>query len=77
MKGLEKRARVRAGPEDLTKDAKSLQEWYDSHGIGERYGNTELSDDPPLLIIGCLVKYSQRMKSIVKLRLKPYGNTWA
>jgi len=52
--------------------AKSKFEWFQSLSLGELYGDVELPDEMPLLIIGCLVRYSQRMKSIVRLRLKPY-----
>lgn len=58
--------------EGLAKDWKSQQEWFDSLSLGELYGHLELSNEMPLLIIGCLVRISRRSMSIVKLRLKSY-----
>jgi len=58
--------------EDLAKDAKSAQARFDSLSLGERYGDIQTSGEKPLIIISCGVRYSQRMISIVKLRLKPY-----
>lgn len=60
--------------EDLVnpRNVKSLLEWFDSLGLGERYGDIQTSDEKPLIIISCGVRYNQRMISIVKLRLKPY-----
>jgi len=54
------------------RNVKSLREWFESLPLSALYGNVEIPDESPLLIIGCLVRYSQRTTSIVRLRLKPY-----
>lgn len=58
--------------EAYAKDWKSLREWFDSLSNGERFGYIEPTDELPLLIIECLVRYSQRSTSIVRQRLKAY-----